>query len=204
MYRVTRLNPFSWAKAYTLATLIVAIVVTVLMVIPFFTVVSFAAMAEEDAVPALVAVPLLCLFSVGGLLLLGVFVFVGALIQGSAFNWALGRMGGLELDLALGPNYQAGAALESARTEPLVAPEAAASTQVTADMDPLPPAQAAAAASDGVQVASHEDPTEVDFLSPESTPATAASAAGDSDPPRTDLDNPPASPHEEDPAPWHG
>lgn len=146
MYRVTRLNPFSWAQAYTLAVLLIVVVVGLLFVVPTLLFMLLAGVASEEGRMALVGIPVVLLTSVVALLAMGVIVFLGALVQGAAFNWALGRMGGLEVDLALGPGYGA-PGTATAPTEPT--PVAAALTDestAVAETDAAPPMVGAIAA----------------------------------------------------------
>lgn len=150
MYRVTRLSPVSWAKALTLAWLAIAVVVGLIVLLPT---VVFGALTssflEGLGQPVLVLAVGLIGGLVGGLVALAlgaVFVFIAGLIQGTAFNWALGRIGGLEVDLGLGPGYQP--ANNPAATTPPASPTALVGAEQTAQLTPpsvVPDADAGAA-----------------------------------------------------------
>jgi len=104
MYRVTRVDPISWAKNTTLAALAVVLFLVVLSILPALLAVAYRLAGGLDAEAAAAAALMLA----GGLLaliLLSFAVAIGAflvgLVQGVAFNWALGRTGGLRVGLAL-------------------------------------------------------------------------------------------------------
>jgi hypothetical protein len=106
MYRVNRLDPVSWAKNYALAALAVTLVVAVVVAIiaAMVGVVGLIAGSSEVDVGGWVAL----LLGGAAVLLLSLVAaavsgFIVGLIQGIAFNWALGRTGGLEIGLALSP-----------------------------------------------------------------------------------------------------
>jgi hypothetical protein len=184
MYRVTRLNPVSWAKIYTLASLIILSVFALLFVVPALLVTAMAGLASEDAQVLLVGIPFGIIAVLIGLLGLGVMIFLISLLQGVAFNWALGRTGGLEIDLGLGPGYVAPEAAAAAAA--VAAPPAAAA--LTADEPAPAPAleaapEAVAAAAVATEAAERADdaaevvdggmaasPGEAGFASPEAEP----------------------------------
>ena len=154
MYRVTRLNPVSWAKAYTLASLVIMTVIGLLFFIPivFISVVA-AASSNDGRWPILAGIPVMIVLGLIGLALLAVFVFIIALVQGAAFSWALGRVGGLEVDLALGPGYRVATTAEeppAAPAEPALTAETVPMTEeaVEADAATLPKTSEASPASE--------------------------------------------------------
>jgi hypothetical protein len=100
MYLVTRVDPLSWAKNYALATLAVVTLIAVLAGLPFLAV-GLASVADEGA-DVLPVLAIAAGAALAWLLAITVIVFFVSLLQGLAFNWALGRTGGLRLDLALG------------------------------------------------------------------------------------------------------
>jgi len=100
MYLVTRVDPLSWAKAYTLAVLGVLAVVFGVFGVLVVAAGLIASAASEGPGPT----EILTVGLVGGaawLAVVSLLVFVVSLVQAAAFNWALGRTGGLEVDLAL-------------------------------------------------------------------------------------------------------
>ena len=132
MYRVTRLNPVSWAKVFTLTWLVIACLIGLIFVLPFAVFGGMAALMSEDLRPLAVAIPAGLLGGLVGLALAAGAVFVISLVQAAVFSWALGRTGGLEVDLALGPGFQP--------TTPAPPPaDAAAASEL-----PPPPAEAPA------------------------------------------------------------
>jgi len=104
MYRVTRLDPVSWAKAYTLATLAIAVGIGLLVLIPLILLGAFGLLtaADNEATAAAGAAGGIgILVGVAALAAFALMVFLVALLQGAAFNWALARTGGLRISLGL-------------------------------------------------------------------------------------------------------
>jgi hypothetical protein len=159
MYRVTRLNPVSWAKAFTLAWLVIAVIVGLVFALPAAVFGGLGALVSEDMRPLILVVPAVLFGGLFALALAAIFVFIVSLVQGAAFNWALGRTGGLEVNLDLGPDYRP-ATSATAAPPPAVPPPATAAELPP----PATPAPAMAPPAETIElpspVAAEADPGE--------------------------------------------
>lgn len=166
MYRVTGVQPLSWAKTYTLATIAIVVVAVLLVLIPLLIVAGFSAVASSDANEVggffgLAAMMVAAALAFAGAISL--VAFVASLIQGAVFNWALGRTGGVVIDLAL-----AGALDET--------PAATDETPTAADETPAAPDEAADEPHVGPDEAADEPP-----VAPDETAAAVDRTATTSD-----------------------
>jgi hypothetical protein len=93
MVRLVRFDATGFAKVYTVAALIVAMV----MMLPVLIIGGLAMLSQND--PAITAAALVA--SVAGLLVsVSLLVFVVSWLQAIVFNWALARTGGIDIQLA--------------------------------------------------------------------------------------------------------